>query len=240
MFSNVIYKLSAFSDYSSISYNQQDIIEIMQKFNDLNLVPSVFQEVLPNGALSKRMQFVGNNGLILFIINSGRIDIQITSEKKEGFSKDEIPNIKTKIISIYDDLYTILDKLASDPNRLAWYTSYIYFELIDLQKEQYRNRFLKDISFFNDGRLDDMVVRYATRKETDIDALKEKINIITTINRIEDFIGPDSPVDGYKIEYDINTWQGNKKNRFTTTNVETFINISMNYQEKLNKEFIYE
>ena len=239
MFSNVIYKLSTFSDYSSISYNQDDTFTFIKSLSDFNLVPSIYQEILPNGSLSRRLHFLGNNGLLI-MINSGRIDIQLTSDKKEGFDKEAISSIKEIFMKIYNCIFSLWGEIVSNPNRLAWYTSCVYFEITENQKADYRNRFLKEISFFKEDRLDDMIVRYATRKDANIQDLNEKINIITTINRIEENLDSDAPIDGYRIDYDINTWQNNKRNRFSCENIETFMNISTDLQQKLDEEFLHE
>ena len=246
MFSNVIYKLSTFSDYSSISYNQDDTFTFIKSLSDFNLVPSIYQEILPNGSLSRRLHFLGNNGLLI-MINSGRIDIQLTSDKKEGFDKEAISSIKEIFIKIYNCIFSLWGEIVSNPNRLAWYTSCVYFEITENQKADYRNRFLKEISFFKEDRLDDIKIgsgQYNKKGEEikiyKYQDLNEKINIITTINRIEENLDSDAPIDGYRIDYDINTWQNNKRNRFSCENIETFMNISTDLQQKLDEEFLHE
>ena len=47
-------------------------------------------------------------------------------------------------------------------------------------------------------------------------------------------------VDGYRIDFDINTWQENRKNRFYNEDIKAFVEKSIAFQKCLEEDFIYE
>ena len=91
---------------------------------------------------------------------------------------------------------------------------------------------------FQSNSADDLLIRFSGRGENCIAEHKEIINVITTISRLISSPGAPIEVDGYKIDFDINTWQGNRKNRFDCSNIEDFITVACEYQNKLEADFI--
>ena len=119
-----------------------------------------------------------------------------------------------------------------------WFTSYVYFEQTEEEKKKYRNKFLNELEFFKEGRLDDINAVYAARRDIRIGEREERLNVLTTISRYLAGVGTDKEVDGFQIDYDINTWQGNRKNRFSAEEIEEFISGSFDIQNSPNKEIL--
>lgn len=238
MVSNITYKLSVFSDYLRFSYNKDDLISILGAFDEVPLAPAVFQEWLPNGTVSQRMQFSANNGLLLITVLTERIDIQITSNRKDGFTEPELNNVKTKLLDYMNIMLEIASNKAEKPYRLAWFTTYVYFEQSEQAKKDYRNKFLKTLDFFETNPLNDMVVRYGAQRCVKIGDVEETLNVLLTINRHFMELGPEMRVDGYKADYDINTWQENSKNRFDVSDVKSFVEKAYSLQLELDKEVL--
>ena len=90
-------------------------------------------------------------------------------------------------------------------NRVAWFVSYVLFEIDDDEKQEYINRFLKKPTFYQSNCTDDLLVRFSGRSEYNLAGRKEIINVITTISRLLSSPGAPIEVDGYKIDFDINT-----------------------------------
>ena len=238
MISNILYKLSSFADYSLLSYNKDDIIAVLNAFDDMTFVPSVIQEILPTGETRQRMQFLPQGGLILITILSERIDIQITSNDKTGFPNEKVSEVTDTLIHYMNIVLSVFAKRISDPYRIAWFTSYVYFEIDELEKAAFRNRFLHELDFYKSNRLEDTIARYAAYRIEKVNGEEEKINVVTTINNYTAGIGTDKEVKGFQIDYDINTWQGNKKSRFTKESIEAFSSKAWNIQTKLNEEVL--
>lgn len=236
MVSNITYRFSTFSDYSVLTYNKDDVIRILTDFEGVNLAPAIIQEIMPLGIPNQRMQFMAQNGLLLITISSERIDIQLTSDRKEGFDQKGIDDIKDKMVSYMTKLTDIFSDRVALPYRLAWFTSYVYFDQSKEEKDAYRDRFLKDIEYFKDNRLDDMMARFGTQRKVIISNQEEMINVILTVNRHITDKGTDNEVDGYKADFDINTWQGKRINRFEKDTYEEFIGKAIEEQVKLKEE----
>lgn len=232
---NIYYKLSCFGDYSSITYNKSDVIRVLGEFDNPTFAPSVIQEIAPSGTVSQRMQFSTQNGLFVININSTRIDVTVTSAKKNGFSGHEKSKAKDDLYESMVKILDIINDRVDKPNRLAWNLAYTVFDLTEEEKTKYISKFLKPIDYFKEDPLDDVLIRYSTRKEYALGDQQERINILTTI---VNFISAPETVDeikGFKIDYDINTWQDNKKSRFEPKTIKAFIEKSIEIQNKLNE-----
>ena len=235
---NIMYKLICFANYNDLDYNKEDVIKILGAFDDPTIAPSVVSEIRVDGVVKQRMQFTAQNGLFSITINSGRIDIQLTSNDKLGFVSDKLPEVRNYLIESLAKLYTIFDSRAPIPHRLAWNTSYVYFEISQDEKNAYRNKFLRELEFFKENRLEDTLIRYAGQREATISAEREKINVLATINSYITDPGTEIEVNGFKIDYDINTWQGNRRNRFEVGSFSEFVERATEIQKALNEEIL--
>lgn len=238
MISNISYKLSLFADYMDIAYTNENIFKIMSVFTGENILPGVISEVMQNGNTSKRLQFVSENGAIVVTILSSRIDVEITSLDKSGFTGEEIEQLSEKLQEIIVKIYKAFSDKIPDANRLAWFVTYMNFELSSEEKKNYRNMFVKQIPFYESNMTDEFMVRYSGTKDITINGILENVNAITTISYIVFNQGIDAEIDGYKIDFDINTWQGNRKNRFNTDNLSEFVNEARKVQSELEVDFI--
>ncbi len=235
---NIVCKLSSFANYTDLNYDKDDVIKILGAFDDPSLAPSVVSEFRADGVVKQRMHFTAQNGLSFFQINSDRIDIQMTSNEKSGFSVDKLPEVRCYLCETLEKLYGVFSDRAPIPYRLAWNTSYVYFEITSEQKDEYRNKFLRELDFFKDNRLDDTIIRYAGRREALIRKATEKLNVLATINSFLAEPGTENAIDGFKIDYDINTWQGNRRNRFCIESFAEFIEKAVIIEGELNKELL--
>ena len=97
---------------------------------------------------------------------------------------------------------------------------------------------MKPISFYESNATDEFMVRYSGREKVQLDNFEETLNILTTITRFLANQGTNVEIDGYKIDFDINTWQKNRKNRFDGNTVISFVEKATEFQEKLEADFI--
>ena len=235
---NIMYKLLTFANYSMLSYNKEDVNKILNIFDDVTIAPFVVTETRQDGISSQRMHFVSQDGLFVVQINTDRIDISLYSNQKEGFSDEERKDAQRNLITTITNLYDIFLKRASIPHRLAWITSYVYFDINDEEIKLFRQKFLKDLDFFKDTNVNDNIARYAKQDNIQINDNNERINILATINSYVSSNRPEFEVNGFKIDYDINTWQGNGANRFSISSIPQFIDCALIIQTELNKEIL--
>lgn len=237
MVSNIIYRLSLFADYTQLAYNKQDMISILNAF-DNTMIPVLFQETMGDGSTNQRMQFSTPDQTEVIKLGADRIDIQLASNTKEGFNGDHLEEIKEKLFYYYTKIHEVFHERVQMAYRLAWFTSFVFFDIGDQERQAFRDRFIKQIDFFNQNRLEDTIVRYGAQRDADISNNMERINVIMTISRYKATFGIDNEADGYLIDYDINTWQGNRTNRFGIEAVKEFEIGALSIQNDLNKEII--
>ena len=88
MVANISYKLSAFADYTNISYTSENIMKVIGAFKSQDFLPNVVSEMLADGSISQRIQLRNTSGSLSITILSERVDIEWSAGRKEGFSED--------------------------------------------------------------------------------------------------------------------------------------------------------
>ena len=115
-FANIECKFSSFANYNELDYNKDDVIKVLSAFEDPTIAPGIISEIRTDGIVKKRMQFVAQNGLFLIVINSDRIDIQLTSNEKMGFSKESLVDVKETLVprTITEILRTLVPRTITE------------------------------------------------------------------------------------------------------------------------------
>lgn len=235
---NIAYMLSAFADYARLTYNKDDVIAILGSSADTTLFPSVAKEILPDGSVMQRMNFTGRSGALTMALRSARMDYSLVTTDPMGFSDTGIAEVKSALISALRDVYDVFGDRAAMPARLAWNTSYLYLCNNGEELSAYRDRFLTRCGFFDEGRLEDTLIRYAARRDVSVGGHEERFNVISTISDYAPLQDESAEVHGYRIDYDINTWQGNTTNRFGMDAVREFVEAATKIQQQLNGEML--
>lgn len=86
--------------------------------------------------------------------------------------------------------------------------------------------------------MDDLQVRYGARKDVRIGDRDDKINLVTTIENYDSDIGIGQHINGYKINFDINTWQHDIRPRFRDADIREFAEIARQFQKELREDII--
>ena len=236
MMSHVLMRLSSFADYDSLSYSNKHIKKIFDFFSDVELLPNIIPEISQNGMSSPRMQLKVSNFPIIITILTNRIDIDIFSNNQEGFNEEEKSYFNKEILKYMKDIIKCFSNEIQFANRLAWFVSYIYYEISEEDKLNFKNKYLNKTNFFNENETDDFNVRYCSRRTNEL--IHEHFNIIMSISRLSTISPQNVIIDGYKIDFDINTIHENKKNRFSEHDYDEFLKVVLKYQEELEGEFI--
>lgn len=241
MVSNIVYKFSAFADYGNISFSQQNMNLLMETFADRELIPAMVNEVTGDGRSMSRLQLATADRLLCISVMSGRIDIQIASDKKGGFDGGQQAQLKAVMADCMGKIYRVFDEIIQESYRLAWDVTYVYFEIDEQERLAYRNRFLQEVPFYKEGYTDEFVAQYVGRREEEIHGRKEWMNVLTTIDRWfpGTGVGNVATVDGYKIEFDINTDHNSRKNRFAGESFGQFIEAAAEIQKELEESFFH-
>lgn len=237
MLSNISYKFSTFADYSNIMYSQDNIRILLDVFGDNDFLPGMVNQIAPDARIPQRLQLSSANQLCSITILNERIDMEIYSDQKSGFPKQNIVEIRQLMAESMQKIYKAFEISIPDAYRLAWNVAYVYFEVSQEEMMQFRSRFLKDSSFYQENATDEFIARFAGRVSKEIGGRPEMHNVLTTIERLFPTPGIGYQVDGYKIGFDINTHQANRKNRFTDIDFKEFITGAYQIQNQLESDF---
>lgn len=232
MLANIIYKFSTFADYSRINYTPENMTKLLNVYANKDLLPGVIMQPSEDG-MSQRIQLSNTDRTLIVSVLRERIDVERYSDKREGFNKAEISILRDELGLMIQKIYSLFGNTLPDAYRLAWNVSYAYFDISAETKEAFRNKFLKSFSFYTDHSTDEFIAQYAATLPRDIENRAEIINVLTTMGRLFRDASVGFPVDGYKIDIDVNTHQDNRKNRFVETSIPEFISVAYDIQQNL-------
>lgn len=239
MIANIMCRYSLFADYSNISISAKNIELLLREFNDEKMIPEKINGTNTLGQMIPYIHLSSEDDSSFIDVLPERIDVTYISKRLDGFSESEYETIQERIPLQINKLYSAFHNSLQDSNRLAWYTEYVFFDIKDEEMLGFRNRFLKEqISFIADPS-DEFSARYVWKSQTEICGRKEEINLLATVNRHKQQFGM-TPVDGYKISFDINTFWENKKNRFNADSSTPYIRVARDYQLKLQEDILGE
>ena len=236
---NIFCRLAIFGDFESLEYSKENLFKAMNSFIE-PVTPRIVQEQHSDGSISQRMQLVLKNGMFVVTIASGYIDVQYTTNKKTGFESSDLPTVRKEMNNALKKVYTAFSNQVNKPCRLAWNTTYMCFDMTDEERDSYRNQFLVEPTFFKENRMNDTLIRYGCQKTVPINYREEKINAIVTVTDSGVNLGSGVTVNGYKIDYDINTWQGDQNCRFDTDDLNEFVKKSAEIQKEMDDEMLPE
>ena len=241
MLSNIRYRLTLFADYSNIYYSLNNTSKLIESFSDEQLFSSVLSETDNMGNRRNGIVLFNNERTFTVSIMSGRIDVVITSEEKEGFEESKLDLVRNKLTYAVKNIYDSFQDYIQDAYRMAWYTEYVYFEIDEKMIIDYKNRFIKQVRCIEGIDTSEIEIQYAAVASTDVIDFKERYNQIIRIERVfPQTISSSFYVDGYRISFDINTHQDNKKNRINIENIKEYIDAAIGFQMKLKGGFIDE
>ena len=236
---NIFCRLAIFGDFESLEYSKENLFKAMNSFIE-PVTPRIVQERYSDGNISQRMQLVLKNGMFVITIASGYIDVQYTTNKRTGFESSDLPTVRKEMKNALKKVYTAFSNQVNKPYRLAWNTTYLCYDMTDDERISYRNQFLHEPEFFKENRSNDTLIRYGCQKTVVINYREEKINAIATVSDSRVNLGSGVAVNGYKIDYDINTWQENMNCRFDTDDLSDFVEKSAEIQKEMNEEMLPE
>lgn len=199
MIANIMYKFSIFGDFTQLKYSSENMKNMLDVKSEKALLPNVISQIGVSGGAEQRMQLVSNDHTIILSVLQERIDIEIYSDKQEGFRDEEINKIMDTLGSIMEQINNVFQDNIPLANRMALVTSYVYFDVSDEDKLRFRNRFVKPLDFYKETMTDEFFVNLVGNITYNINNRDEKMNVVTVINRLFPSVGKgiDGPADGY-------------------------------------------
>lgn len=234
MLSNISYRLSTFGDYTQIKYTYPNIQKAMQNLgSESGFMPGEMVQQVPGNVFpEKRIVLTNQSNQDQIVIARERIDVLSTSDKKEGFNSAESEEVYSRQVECMGAVLSSFKDTITAASRLALFITYIYFDIDDKTKREFRERFIKNDFLYEAEYTNDFSFSANARTKTEIVEKPEILNVITNIDNYLVALPDGHSISGYKIDFDINTHQDNRESRFDIAAVRDFYNIS----EKINVE----
>ncbi len=227
-----------------VTPNPKVIANLSAKFREFEFLPTTVQILnFGPGAPSQGLQ------LQLFTQdNRWKLDFEqnrflITQNATDSADLDPPQVFVTNVIEIINHLYSLFNYNAS---RMSFVTRGLSKEMKEKELSIVHSRLFRLPAFFDDASFAEWSTRQVIRINQPIGDTPELLNIVTDISNVQDLFsaGKDSkPIDKIQIVMDINTFQGNRAQRFTPDHVGPFLNRAMMLADNIEKDIedlIYE
>lgn len=240
MLANISYKVSAFADFSSLSEEPATVIEFLQDFSDYGMMPAVGDNFNLGNMPMPKFAFAMEQNQKRITIFADRIDFLSVANAESGFTAEEI---KTMTGQAADIIGRLLEKYGKKGYRLAVYKEYMLFKLTKEEGNCFAREKFGYVPYYEDKDMVECSSRVVAREMVEFQGEKELCNIITMINRVnfERIENLHSILmDGFKIDFDLNTYQDNTAPRFEGEAIGEFCEKMNEKSECLIREILGE
>jgi hypothetical protein len=238
MISDIIFQISVFGDFTSITPSDTTISTMITNFKDYGLLPALFQEnnlnLSPDPSLSKfettsRLSMISVEKKLNVMFASSRIDISKTSADLTAHLMNE-------------DLTVLLDLLRKATEghsftRIALNTT----SMLSNPSEDIIRKLQPSLAFYSDPN--ELTVRL--NKREDISVGNGSIECANTIITIQKTIGqlllnnqPVSIDHGILIQFDINTLAENSSSRFSSEQAKGFVSSAEEIRQSILNQLL--
>jgi len=232
------YQAVIFASLEEITPSPDTLKFFIDGFKDKELIPSMFQEIMPPGIVKNRFILKSPNDEWNIEFGSNRLDIKKVNRdvfvSKFGTKREFI----NEVLKILDIIFT---KFPHKSNRISFVTQYFC--------KQFDNEKLNKIALniatlpktFKNSPPVNWNHRYVSRIVKKISGKDELTNFIGEINRVQGSLKINSRIEEFdriELKFDINTFQGNQEYRFGIEDFKDFYLNVYNWEDNLLNEFI--
>lgn len=249
MISNVSCKFSSFGDYSSFKYNSANVRKMMDGMGDAEgLMPSIAQcqvgftasqNGFPVPEIENRVALMKDVPLNQIMICPERLDVLSIAGNVEGYSEQYArQDLKTEQLRYHSETFELLSDIVPKATRIALFGTFFCFELEEEQKKDIRKKFINDAGYFSEKGINTFSVRLQTSDKFVLAGSAEQINVICSVHPDEINFGGRKFPDGFAVDFDINTSQGNMTPRFQGNAFSDFYEQSLDLALHLKRELL--
>jgi hypothetical protein len=226
------FQLSYFADFSDVEASAETISALAKEFAARRLVPTTFQEIGPFGS-RLRIRLVTADNEWAIDVESGRIEVEKNATTPRGENLGPLEEFCRDGSEIVRGLLKIANRKG---NRLALVTKGLLAEMSPSVLQETYLRLFNPPQFFRESPPRSWFWRSVGRAPVNIRAMDETINVILTASRTPRQLAfdPSRPtVDRVEVEFDINTFQGNKDTRFDSESLAEFLPIAIEHRGRV-------
>lgn len=231
------FQAALFQDINDFVPNAKNITDVVNAFQDYELLPNTLQEVGGDG-VTNRIGLKSQNGDLNVKFHRNRIDIEripINSESDEEQNIESFCNELTKMLS---HLYDITQKKST---RLALHSQYFLKEMDEEELDRIFETIFNPTKFYKDNSPNQWNNRQSSIVENKLGDNIEKFNFITELNRVQGSYnrkGNLNKFDRLQIKTDLNTHQGKTDARFGLEETIEFFKFVVEKEIYLKNELI--
>lgn len=231
------YQASLFLKASEIVPSPDVISPLLNMFRDKGFLPTTFQEIGPQSpAPQVRLRLNSPNNEWGINFASRRIDIEKNPVVAAGKNIGEVRVFADEVI---DFLGRILGHFNKKGHRLSIITSGMLREMSHDRLDSIRKKVFRPLPFYEQTLPFEWNSRSAARSAINIENHDEKINVITSINRVRgQFMEPQRvmPFDRIEVAFDINTLAEEDADRFSVESLKEFFEGTLNVRATIIEE----
>jgi hypothetical protein len=230
------YQASFFGDITDIKASAETIPVFLEMFKDIGLLPSTFREFMPPSAPRVRLMLGSPDKEWEIRFASEQIMFCKNARKPKGGNLGTPEEFAKKVVEFCG---RILVRFPKKAKRLALVIECLMPETSEEKLGAAYQCFLRPLCFYETNSPIEWKARSVTRIGRQINGLDEKLNVITDLSRVQgDFteLAESVRFDRIKVEFDINTFQGNVNQRFDEQSVSDFFPIALHLRSELLSE----
>lgn len=231
------YQASLFLNASEIVPSPDVISPLLNIFRDKGFVPTTFQEIGPQSPtphVRLRLNSPNNEWGINFA--SHRLDIEKNSVVAAG---KNIGEVEVFVDEVIDFIGRILGHFNKIGRRLSIITSGMLQEMSNERLDSIYDKFFRPLPFYRQALPFEWNYRSAVRSAIKIKNHDEKINVITSINRVRGQLMEPQRItkfDRIQVAFDINTLAEKDTDRFSVELLKEFFEGALNVRATIIKE----
>ena len=231
------YQASIFLRASEIVPSPDVISPLLNIFRDKGFLPTTFQEIGPQSpAPQVRLRLNSPNNEWGINFASHRIDIEKNPVLAAG---KNIGEIEVFVDEVIDFIGRILGHFNKKGHRLSIITSGMLREMSHDRLDSIYNKLFCPLPFYKQILPFEWNSRSATQSAINLENHDEKINVITSINRVRgQLIEPQRVMQFDRIEvgFDINTLAEENTDRFSVESLKEFFEGALNVRATIIEE----
>lgn len=230
------YHFILFTPDLEITPTSESIGDLLEIFKGKDFLPSTHTVLIQGVDSEPRLQLEFKTKDSTWNLSFEKTRVSLLHKPKNRIPLNNIENFKDEVC----DIFNKLDGYSPFKGTRMSYLSKGLLPEMDVEHlKNLQYSFLNTIPFYQKNPSCEWSTRQVSRCEYNINDQPELINVISQINRTQGEIQVENEIkyfDRLEVAFDINTFQENKKRRFTKDNILPFLNEAVSTAEIISNQ----